>query len=259
MVLTGAVLVLVGIAFGTTAVIIVLVRWSDGRLLRRLRVAKNLTCAELVAGPLPREVLLTGRTAPGPSGVLRSPAYDTVCVWYETEVRSGTREDQPVPHMYRSEPTDAIRVADRTGSVLVDLALLRQVGTMELLNQVRTEATPISRSDAASSGSGIARLDDAGLLPASSRPRRGRRYLELHEATIAVELELSVLGRPRRRSRAETVTLGRRGQAHPGTPQAWIAELEADRVTSAWILLIFPLIGGALAAVGIGLIWIGAY
>lgn len=259
MVVAGALLILLGIAFATTTAISILLRWSDGRLLRRLRDAANPTCAELATGPLAREVLVTGRTAPGPGVALRSPAYDTVCVWYETEVRSGTSEDQPVTHVYRSEPTDAVRVADRSGMVLVDVALLRQAGTVERLNRVRTETTSVSRKDAAGSGSGIARLDDAGLLPASVHPRMGRRHLDLREATIAVELEISVLGRPRRTSRSETVTLGRRGQANPGTPQAWIAQLEADRVTSAWILIVFPLIGGALAAVGAGLVWAGAF
>jgi hypothetical protein len=258
-VVTGALLILLGFAFATTTVISVLLRWSDGRLLRRLRAAANVTCAELTTGPLPREVLLTGRTAPGTGGALRSPAYDTVCVWYETEVRSGTGEDQPVTHVYHGEPLDAVRVTDRTGSVLVEVALLRQVGTVERLHTVRTETTPIKRAEAASSGSGIARLDDAGLLPASTRPWMGRRHLDLREATIPVELEISVLARPRRTARADTVTLGRKGQANSGTPQAWIAQLETDRVTSAWILLVFPLIGGAFTAVGMGLIWIGAF
>jgi len=54
------------------------------------------------------------------------------------------------------------------------------------------------------------------------------------------------------------VLLRRRGQVSPGTPEAWIGKLEADRVTSLWMILIFPLIGAVLIAIGVALMWVGA-
>ena len=258
MIVAGSLFFFLGFCFVGVTVISIGLRWSDGRLLRRLRAATRSSCADLAGpGPLPRAVLVTGRTAAGEGGALRSPAFDTVCVWYDTEVSTGGGDDQVVRHLHRSEPADAIQIADGTGSVLVDLRLIRQVGTVERLRRVRTETTSVSRDDAARSGSGIGRLEAAGLLPDSTRPLRGRRNLDLREDTIDAELEISVLARPRRAPRG-AVTLGRKGQATAGAPDAWIAKVEADRVTSRWIIVVFPLIGAALTAAGLGLIWVAA-
>jgi hypothetical protein len=257
-IVAGALVVFLGFCFVGVTLISIALHWADARLLRRLRAAARPTCAELAGpGPLPRAVLVTGWTAAGPAGALRSPAYETVCAWYETEVSTGGGDDQQVTHVYRSEPQDAIRIADGTGSVLVDVRLVRQVGTVERLRRVRTETTPVFRDEAARSGSGIGRLQAAGLLPDSTRPRRAKRDLDLREDTIATELEISVLARPRRTPHG-AVILGRKGQATTGAPQEWIAQVEAERVTSRWIILIFPLIGAALTAAGLGLIWVGA-
>jgi hypothetical protein len=255
----GVIAVFFGFCFVVVALITVLLRFGETRLLRRVRAAPRRTCAELLApGPLPRSVLLTGRTAPGRDGVLRSPAYDTECVWYETDLSSGANEDRRL-HLRLTAGGDSIRLEDGTGSVLLDLGVIRQVATADHLRQWRHETTAISRHGEISSGTGVIRLQESGVLPDSVHPRFGHRQLDLSEETIAVGLEVSVLARPERTAHGESVILRRKGLARHRAPDAWIARLEEDRRTALQMIIVFPLIGVALTALGAGLIWIGAF
>lgn len=259
MIVVGTLAAFLGFCFVVTTLILVLLQIDDARLLRRLRNTPRRTCAELLTpGPLPRSVLLTARTAAGPEGELRSPAYDTACIWYETEVSAGVGMHDVSSYLRLVAGGETIRIEDGTGSAWLDLHLVQQAGTVDRLRRIRSETTPVSRRHPAGLDTGIGRLQACGLLPDTARPRLGQRYLDLREETIAGGLEVTVLAHPQRTTHDESVILRRRGQATTGTADAWIAKLEADRVTSRWIMLVFPLIGLVLIAAGTGLIWVDA-
>lgn len=68
-------MVLLGTGLVIVAVVVLAIRWHSLLLIRRLPAAPRLTCAELSsAGRLPRRVLVSGRTVPGPAGPSSRPA-----------------------------------------------------------------------------------------------------------------------------------------------------------------------------------------
>jgi hypothetical protein len=71
----GAWVVLLGTGLIIMAAVTLAMRWPSLLLIRRLRAAPRLTCAELTAiGQLPRQALVSGMTAPGPAGPSPRPA-----------------------------------------------------------------------------------------------------------------------------------------------------------------------------------------
>jgi hypothetical protein len=258
-IVAGAFIVLFGVAFLVTALISGLLMLSEARLRRRLLAAPRLTCAELRSpGTLPALVVVTGQTVPGRAGRLRSPAYDTDCIWYATTVTSGEDDDRTTFLRLNSGPEgEPIRIQDGTGSALLESTLvLQQSGSAGRLPKIRQERGSIDRHGSATGA--IGHLVEAGLLPATARPRVTRRYLDVSEQTIEADQQVTVLARPRRTAHEESVLLRRKGVVNTGTPEQWLAELENDRTTARWMIVIFPLLGAALVALGLGLTWLGA-
>lgn len=245
------------VCFVVVAIIFVVLRGTDRRLLRLLRRAARPALGELShAGSLPRWVLITGRVAPGPEGILASPAFGTSCVWYRTSV-SSEGGDGMIGHVDLSAGGPTISVTDGTGSVQVHLELALKVSSHARIERTRAEQLPLRRGVPPPDGSGLAMLARNGLLPGSTYPRFGSRSVRLSEVTIGPGVELSVVARPRR-PRPGAVLLRRRGAVSAGSPPDWIARLEDDVVTAFWAALVFPVIGLALFALGVALIWVGA-
>jgi hypothetical protein len=252
----GAFLMFFGFSFVAVAVIMVVLRWSDQRLLRRLRRSARLALGELSnAASLPRWVLITARTAAGPDGILTSPAFETRCVWYRTSVTSAEHDDYC--YLDRSSGGPAIIVTDGTGSVQVDLGLILKVSSHERVQRTRAETLTFRRGSAPPDHSRFAILERKGLLPDWIYPRFGSRRVDLVEETIAADVELSVVAKTRRLGPG-VVILRRRGAVSAGAPADWIARLERDVVTAFWTALAFPAIGLALGGLGLVLVLAGA-
>jgi hypothetical protein len=236
-------------------------------LLRRLRAAPRLDCGALrTAGRrLPRSVLLTGMTAPGPAGLLRSAAYDLPCVWFRTDVVRMDEDAAPADELRSSQSGGMlmqgsaggpIGLTDHTGTVLLDLKLVLSGGAKAAVVRRRGEEAKLSLAHRADGGSGMARLEQAGLLPGSAYGKVSRRGVDLREEFIEPGRTVTVLARPRTAS-GGAIILGRPGAMSTDEPDAWIENLEARTASDAVMLKMFA-IGLAVGAVGIALILAGA-
>jgi hypothetical protein len=252
--LFGAFLSCLGVCFVVGAVIMAVAYWSDRRQLARLRHAARPNLGELSNGTsLPRWVLITGRTAAGPDGVLAAPIFGTTCIWYRTIVTSGSHTGKG--RVDRSAGGPTISLTDGTGFVQIDLGLVLKMSSPDRIDRTREEEDlMLRRNDTAHDGSPQALLAQSGLLSGSAPPRLGGRSVNLSERTIAPEVELSVVARPRRLRHGAVVLQGR-GAVSAGAPQDWIARLENDVVTTFWAAAVFPIIGLVLGALGFALAW----
>jgi len=257
-IVAGALLIFFGICFVVASMIFLVLRWGDLRLLSRMRRASRPSLGELAtAAPLPRWVLVTGRSAPPPEGVLASPAFGNACVWYRTVVVE-PGDEPPTVHVALNAGGPAISVADGTGSVQVDLGLVLKVSSHDRCDRSRDEHVILRRGGKPPDGSGLAALERAGLLPSTVYPRLWpSRRIALQEDTIAPGVELSVVARPRR-SHSGAVVLQGRGAVSATTPRDWTARLKRDVVTAFWstwgsLALGLTLVagGGALIVTGV--------
>lgn len=264
MIVAGAWIALLGTGLVVVSLIFLVFRLQNRRLLRRLRTAPRLDCGALLnGGRLTRSVLLTGTTAPGPAGLLRSVAYDTPSVWFRTDV-IGVYDDSTPSDELRSQSRTLVKrsaggpigLADPTGTVLLDLKLILSPRGKTAIVRRRGEEASLSlvhRADEA--GPGMARLEKAGLLPASAYGALLARRSDLREEVIEPGQPVSVLARPHR-DRTGTVLLSRPGALSTNGPDAWIESLQATLASDAIMLKLLP-IGLAVAAAGIALIALG--
>lgn len=268
MIVAGLLVVLLGTGSLIVSVVILIGRLHDRLLLRRLRAAPRLTCqALLVAGRLPRSVVVTGETAPGPNGVLRSPAFDVPCVWFDTDVApveggvgSAPVENHPV---LRRSARGPIGVTDDTGTVQLDLKLLLKNRKTSPIVQNLSEDASLSHAHRAVSGSGMERLERVGLLPGSAYGLVMRRHLTLREQLVEAGRPLTVLARPRRAPAVlhlvnRGVLLRPRGAISPLGPDAWIDSLQGEISASAADLRFFFPIGVGTSVLGVVLIVISS-
>ncbi|MGF7239429.1 MAG: hypothetical protein ACQSGP_31400 [Frankia sp.] len=266
MIVAGAWIVLLGTGLIVVSLIFGAFRLQNRLLLRRLRAARRLDCGALLnGGRLTRSVLLTGTTAPGPAGLLRSLAYDTPSVWFRTDV-IGVYDDSAPSDEQRSQSRTLVKrsaggpigITDPTGTVLLDLKLILSPRGKTAIVRRRGEEASLSlahRADEA--GPGMARLEKAGLLPASAYGLLLARRADLREELIEPGQPVSVLARPRR-DRAATVLLGRPGGLSATGPDVWIESLQATVASDAMMLKLLP-IGLAVAAAGTAVIAVGVY
>jgi hypothetical protein len=254
MLVAGIWIVLLGICFVIVSLVIIGFRWQNLLLLRRLRAAPRLGCGAVAAGRRP--VVVTGTTAPGPAGLLRSPAYDVPSVWFHTDViriedkyaSASESRIRPLVTLGAGEP---IGVTDRTGTVLLDLALVRPAGP-PVVRRHGEQAGLSRRHRAEESGGGMARLEAAGLLPGAVYGTVLARWSDLREEVVEPGQPVTVLGRPRR-DRSGAVRLGRPGAVSTDPPDAWIERLLATNASDAFMLRMLP-IGLAVAAAGAALV-----
>jgi hypothetical protein len=263
MLVAGIWVALLGTGLIIVASVVLAIRWQSLLLIRRLRGAPRLTCADLTAvGRLPRRVLVSGMTAPGPAGTLTSPGFRVPCLWYRFAVRqdipgesaSGDPFRDASASLARGNKGGPVAVADGTGSVLLDLDLaINHVSGRGIIAELLDEAA-LSRSHRAEASSPLDNLDRAGLLPGRAHGLVLRKSLTLQEQFIPADRPVTVLGRPRRRG--GQVIVGRRGVLSAADPETWVATLAADTRSSAALLRFFP-IGAVVGAVGVVLIVIG--
>jgi hypothetical protein len=255
----GVWIVLLGTGLIIVAAVVLAIRWSSLLLIRRLRGAPRLTCAELTsAGRLPRRALVSGMTAPGPAGPLTSPGYLVSCLWYRFAVTERPGEQDPfrdvstaIAHGTRGGP---VAIADGTGSVLLDVDLaINHVSGKGIIAELLDEAA-LSRAHQADAGSPMGNLERAGLLPGRAYGPVLRKPLLLQEQFIPAGHPVTVLGRPRRRG--GRVIIGGRGVLSAADPETWVTTLAADTRSSAALLRFFP-IGAVVGAVGVVLILAG--
>jgi hypothetical protein len=196
--------------------------------------------------------------------LLRSPAYDKPCVWFRTDVIAV--DDDSVPHeaargasraLFRRGEKGPISLTDPTGTVLVELKIALRGSMNRTILKHLTEDARLSRAHRAAAGSGMARLEQAGLLPSSAYGLVMRRQLDLREEFIEPGREASVWGRPRRTA-GGAIILGRRGALSPDKPDTWIEKLEAEIVSGALLLRLFP-IGIVVSVFGVALIVAGVH
>jgi hypothetical protein len=247
----GVWIVLLGIGFVVVSLVFLAFQLSDRLLLRRLRTAPRLECGAVgQGGRLTRSVLLTGTTSPGPAGLLRSVAYDIPSVWFRTDVIR-VDDDSAPPDEIRSQSRtlfkrsagDPIGVTDPTGTVLVDVKLiLAPLGASGVVRRHGEEAALSRTHRANEAGPGMARLEGAGLLPASSYGVILTKRADLREEVIEPGQRVSVLGRPR--------AMSAQG------PDAWIEGLQVRMANNAVMLKLLP-IGLGVAVVGAALIAVG--
>jgi hypothetical protein len=245
------------------ASVVLAIRWQSLLLIRRLRDATRLTCAELTsADRLPRRVLVSGMTAPGPAGALTTPGFRVPCLWYRfavTELIPGETAAVDVfghasTALARHTEGGPVTVADRTGSVLLDVELaINHVSGKGIIAELLDEGA-LSRAHQADVGSPLGNLERAGLLPGRAHGLVLRKSLLLQEQFIPADRPVTVLGRLRRRG--GQVIVGHRGVLSGADPETWVATLAADIRSSAILLRFFP-IGAVVGAVGVVLILIG--
>jgi hypothetical protein len=263
-VVVGTWIALLGTGFFIVALIFAAFRVQNRILLRRLRTAPRLDCGALLkSGRLPRSVLVTGTTAPGPAGLLRSAAYDTASVWFQTDVIR-VYDDSTPPDELRSQSTELLKrsaggpigIADSTGTVLLDLKLILTRG--RVIVRRRREEAALSRTHRADeAGRGMARLEETGLLPASAYGPILARRSDLREDVIEPGQRITVLARPGR-DRSDVVLLGLPGAVSTSVPEAWIENLQAVVAADAMMLKLFP-VGLALVTAGVMVIAVGAH
>jgi hypothetical protein len=239
----GVFLLLLAAGFVGVGVRLLLRRTGDRRLLRRLTSAARPELGRL-SGSLPRSVLVTGLTAPGPEGVLVAPAYRTDCVWYRTEVISDAG-DTPRLHLRREGGGDFLVLMDGTGSVRIPAGSTEPMGLL-------SESLTLTKGQKPAPGTGLARLDQAGLVPADTYPWLGLRTLDVRETTVGIGVPVSVLGRPRTTSGG--VVIGRAAVSSQ-TPEDWIRRLEQGIAGAGQSAVALPLIGLALAALAVVMLW----
>ena len=258
MTVVGAWIVLLGIGFVVVSLVFLAFQMGDRLLLRRLRAAPRLECAALGPGDrLTRSVLLTGTTSPGPAGLLRSIAYDIPSVWYRTDVIRVDDVTTPSDEsrsqsktLFKRSAGDPIGVTDPTGTVLVDVKLI--LAPLEASGVVRRrgEEAALSRKHRANeAGPGMAHLEEAGLLPASSYGAILTHRADLREEVIEPGQRVSVLGRPRR-DRSGAVRLVRPGAMSTQGPDVWIEGLQVRMADNAVMLKLLP--------IGLGVVFVGA-
>jgi hypothetical protein len=251
---------------GTGIIIVTLVGLVIGvhyrLLLRHLRSAPRLSCADVASRTrLPGRVLVTGTMAPGPAGLLRSPAYDRPCVWYRTGLMTYDQSGASFNSVeyqsahFRRDSNGPISVADCSGAVLFDIALIRHANDASPFSTTLTEYPKLSLAHRADAGSATARLEQAGLIPVSAYGIVLRHNLVLREQFIEPGSQVTVLARPWRTT-SGAVILGRRGALSINEPDAWIKQVEADIVAGVVLLRLFA-IGLAIMAVGAALTAIG--
>jgi hypothetical protein len=254
----GAFLMFFGFCFVAVTMLMLVMRGSDQRLLRRLRRAARPTIGELShAATLPRWVLITGRTVAGPEGILTTPAFGTACIWYEMAVTSDDGSDTRTCYVDQRAGGQAASVTDGTGSAQFDLRLAFKVSSHHRIDRYQREECQLRRDGAPPDGSGLAVLERTGLLPRSVYPRFGSRRVSLVEHTIGADVELSVFARPRH-LRSGVLLRPWRGAVSAGSPPDWIARLEDGVGTAAWASRRLAVVGLVLGALGVALIWVGA-
>jgi hypothetical protein len=260
---TGIWVVLLGTGLIIVALVVLAIRWQSLLLIRRLRGASRLTCAELTStGRLPRRVLVSGVTAPGPAGILTSPAFRVSCLWYRfavTELVAGESApggpfNRAANSLARRTEGGPVAVTDATGSVLLDVDLaIDHVSGKGIIAELLDEGA-LSRAHPGDAGSPLGNLERAGLLPGRARGLMLRKDLRLQEQFIVAGQRVTVLGRPRRQG--GRVIIGRRGVLSAADPETWVATLAADTRSSAALLRFFP-VGVVVGAVGVALIVAG--
>jgi len=225
---------------------------------RRLAAAPRWACSPDARGRLPRYVMVTGVTAPGPRGPARSPGFDLDCVWYSSEVvRVGPDGDES-RSVFRDRSDGLIGVADQTGRAVVDVGRLAASTSIggELVTRCsdNTSTLPIPYR----AGYGIERLQRAGRVPAGRRGILGYD-LKLQEACLEPDRPITVLGRPRR-LRDGSLLLQARGLAvSPETPDRWLALTREDAAAGGPLSRMIPIglgifaVGAAVVAVGVSL------
>ena len=201
--------------------------------------------------------MVSGRTAPGPAGLLRSPACDSVRVWFRTDALRAALEGSGSIHevaadsraLFRHTAHGLIGVADNTGRAFVDLSHAQHLGD-DLVTR-RNESTALSRHHPPGDTSALQRLDRAGLLPA----RAYGHPLELREESIGPDQRITALGRPRRQSDGSLLLA--RGLAISGDdPDQWISRAHRDVAGSGSLVGILPT-GVAVSVLGAALIAMG--
>lgn len=272
--MVGAVLVCLAVFFVIGGLTAALVGWAGGHLLRRMRQAARPALTDLQhLGSLPRWILVTGQVVPGPEGILTSPAFDTRCVWYRTDVRINGDAAEGVPNGVPvgtlSAGGSTINVGDGTVSVQVDVELVLGSprchgperppevpgrGSYISIERMRREHVLLRRGVPPPAGSALARLERAESVPRRAYPRFGSHGVGIYEVTIAPGVELSVLARPRRRGPG-TVVL-RRGTATVGSPQEWISREEEVAVSALGMAPVLIGVGLVLLVLGAALLWL---
>jgi hypothetical protein len=259
----GVWVVLLGTGLLIVALVVLAIRWHSLLLIRRLRGAARLTCGELAAaGQLPRQVLVSGVTAPGPGGTLTSPGFGVPCLWYrfavtepaQGETGTGDRFSDRSASIARGSGGGPVAVADGTGSVLFDVDLaISHVSGQPIVAELLDEGA-LGRGHHAAAGSPLGNLERAGLLPGRAYGPVLRKALLLQEQFIPAGRPVTVLGRPRREG--GRVVIGGRGVLSAAEPAAWAATLADDTRSSAALLRFFP-IGAVVCSVGVALILAG--
>ena len=261
MLVAGIWVVLLGTGMTIVAVVALAMRWHGLLLIRRLRAAPRMTCSELAAAVgLPRRVLVSGTTAPGPAGTVTSPGHRIACLWYRFAVNevveggvSGDPFGSAATTLVRRTHGDLIAVDDGTGSVLLDVDIaLNHVSGTGIVARLLDDAE-LSQTVRADAGSPIANLETAGLLPRRAYGLVLRKPVQLREELITADQPVTVLGRPRRKDGRVVL---RRGVLSAADPLGWLAVLDADTRSSAALLRFLP-IGVVVCAVGVALILIG--
>ena len=263
MIVAGWLVVLLGTSLVLVSLLAMVMRAGERRLVRRLTAAARWSCsAGQAAGRLPRYVLVSGRTAPGPAGLQRSPAYDAVCVWFRTDVLredpEGGFSSQDVAAdskaLVRRTAPGLIGVADHTGRALVDLRRVPNRLGDDLVTR-RTEYTTLSRRYPAGDGSALHRLERAGLLPARAHGLIFGRSLEVREEFIAPDQPITVLGRPRRQ-RDGSLLLTRSLAISSDDPDRWVSRAHEDVASSGTLVRFLP-IGLAVSVLGAAFLTVG--
>jgi hypothetical protein len=261
---TGIWVVLLGTGLLIVALVVLAIRWHSLLLIRRLRGAPRLTCADLAAaGRLPGRVLVSGVTTPGPRGPLTSPGFRVPCLWYrfavteaaQGETGTGDPFSSPTASIARGTMGGPVTVADGTGSVLLDVDLAISHGPGKGIIAELLDEAELGRGQHADAGSALGHLERAGLLPGRAYGTVLRKPVRLQEQFIPAGRPVTVLGRPRRTSGG--IVIGRRGVlSAAASPEVWLATLAADRRSSATLLRFFP-IGAVVCGVGVALIVAG--
>ena len=261
MLVAGIWVVLLGTSLIIVAVVALAMRWHSLLLIRRLHSTPRMTCSELsAAARLPRRVLVSGTTAPGPAGSLISPGNRIPCVWYRfavNELVEGVVPGDPfgsaATTLVRRQHDGLIAVDDGTGSVLLDVDIaVNHVSGKGIIAPLVDDAA-LSRRDRVDAGSPIANLEAAGLLPRRAYGQVWRKPVQLREELITAASPVTVLGRPRRKD--GRVVLGR-GVLSAADPLSWVAVLDADTRSSSALVRFFP-VGVVVCAVGVVLVLIG--
>ncbi len=135
----GILLSLAGM-IGVVGLVLTVINWNDRRLIHALATVPVLTCADLLTGPLPKRVLVEGRTVPGPDGPLRAPLSGRPCVWSRAEAQAYVHDDEwknKKGVVWHHEQPSFFQLRDHSATVMVSASLLRREWNEYYLNRLK--------------------------------------------------------------------------------------------------------------------------